>query len=68
MEELFEENVDPIKVYFAVNNQVIIAGDKVIGIDVNAIKNVMEIYKVKNQESCFDKVRKLFDFFKNEDR
>lgn len=63
-EELYENNIDAIKVYRLSKNQVIQLNE---GVDLNllAVKAVMDIYKVKDQEVCLQKVTKLFRYFIN---
>jgi len=51
-----------IKVYFLVRNQVRLApmGD-VIGLDYNAIKFVMDVYKISSKQDIFEKVLQCFE-------
>lgn len=61
-EVLLIENEEALKVYLASKDQLIIAQmtGKIIDIDNKAIKVAMDIYKVKDQARCFDKVRAMF--------
>jgi hypothetical protein len=40
----------------------------VIDLDFNAVKVAMDLYQVKNQRECFEKVRATFHYFLNEGR
>lgn len=42
--------------------------DEVIDLDYVAVKMVMELYQIKNQRECFDKVRSTFYHFLNKQR
>jgi len=51
-----------IKVYFLVRSQVRLApmGD-IIGLDYNAIKFVMDMYKISSKQYVFEKILQCFD-------
>ncbi len=61
---LEEDNVDVVKVFLAVRHHVVlheVSKDKsYLDLDIKAVKDAMDIYKVKNQERCYDRVRGLF--------
>ena len=59
-----EENQDAGTVYIMCRNQVITAGmGEVIDINVQTVKTVMDLYGVKNQRECVEKVTKTFRHF-----
>ncbi len=64
VEPLFEENVDAIRVYFLIQNQLIIAEGKIIDLNFCAVKDAMDMFQILDQKKCYEKVRILFDFFK----
>jgi predicted transcriptional regulator len=57
------ENEDVARVYMATRRQVIIGGNRVIDINIMAIKTMMDLYEVKNQAECMERVRGLFYYF-----
>ena len=68
IEPLFEENIDAIKVYFITQNQLIISMGQIIDLDINAIKIVMDLYEVRDQKRCLEKVMELFNYFRKESK
>ena len=60
MENLLVVNEGAIDVYFAVRHQQVVVGDKITGLDVTAIKSVMDIYGVKDKKGCLEKVLYLY--------
>ena len=62
--EIMAENEDAAQIYLTARRQIITAGmGKVIDINIQAVKTVMDLYQVKDQRSCLDKVRYLFFHF-----
>lgn len=60
------ENEDAAQVYIVTRNQVVNSGMGVADISIPAVKVVMDLYQVKNQLACLNKVRKLFYHFLKE--
>ena len=62
--ELLEENEDIANVYMVTRRQYIIAEmGRVVDINIPAVKDVMDLYQVKNQRECLMMVRRLFHHF-----
>ena len=62
--DLLEENRDAGTVYIMCRNQVVTAGmGEVIDINLQTVKTVMDLYGVKNQRECVEKVTKTFRHF-----
>jgi len=61
---LEEDNVDAVKVFLAVRHHVVLHEvDKdhtYLDLDIKAVKDAMEIYGIRNQQKCFERVRGLF--------
>ena len=61
---LEEVNVDAVKVFLAVRHHVVlheVDKDKAyLDLDIKAVRDAMEIYQVKDQEKCYERVRGLF--------
>jgi len=56
-----EENRDAGTVYIMCRNQVITAGmGEIIDINLQTVKTVMDLYGVKDQRECVEKVTKTF--------
>jgi len=56
-----EENRDAGTVYIMCRNQVITAGmGEIIDINLQTVKTVMDLYGVKDQRECMEKVTKTF--------
>ena len=68
VEPLFEENIDAVKVYFIVQNQLVVSMGQIIDLNINAVKIVMDLYEVKNQKMCLEKVMELFNYFRRESK
>lgn len=65
---MFEENIDAVKVYFIVQNQLVVSMGQIIDLNINAVKIVMDLYEVKNQKMCLEKVMELFNYFRRESK
>jgi hypothetical protein len=64
-----EENQDAGTVYIICRNQVITAGmGEIVDINLQTVKTVMDLYGVKNQRECMEKVTKTFRHFLNKRR
>jgi hypothetical protein len=64
-----EENQDAGTVYIMCRNQVITAGmGEIVDINLQTVKTVMDLYGVKNQRECMEKVSKTFRHFLNKER
>ena len=61
---LLEENYEVADVYIMCRNQVITAGmGEIIDINLQTVKTVMDLYGVKNQRECMEKVTTTFRHF-----
>ena len=59
--DLMEENQDAGKVYIMCRNQVITAGmGEVVDLNLQTVKTVMDLYNIKDQRECMEKVTKTF--------
>ena len=63
-----DENVDAVKVYFIVQNQLVVSMGQIIDLNINAIKIVMDLYEVRDQKRCLEKVMELFNYFRKESK
>lgn len=62
--DLLEENYEVADVYIMCRNQVITAGmGEIIDINLQTVKTVMDLYGVKDQRECMEKVSKTFRHF-----
>lgn len=70
--ELLDENDEAARVYQVVQSQTVTRfngqHDEVIDLDFNAVKAIMDLYGVRDQRTCFEKVRRTFFHFLNEAR
>jgi len=61
---LEDDNVDAVKVFLSVRHHVVLHEvDKdhtYQDLDVKAVKDAMDIYQVKDQEKCYERVRNIF--------
>ena len=66
--DLMPENEEAARVFQRVRGQVIAVGmeGKVIDLNYPAVKMVMDLYGVKNQKDCFEKVVRVFHHFLKE--
>jgi hypothetical protein len=64
------ENEDAFFVFGHVSNQAIFAGMNAVPIDLNypAVKFIMDLYGIKNQRDCFERVLKLWHHVAKIDR
>jgi len=60
--------VDAVKVYFLAQNQLIVSMGQIIDLNVNAIKTIMDLYEVRDQRRCLEKVMELFNYFRKESK
>jgi len=62
VESLLEENEDAIFIFGHVRNQAIFGGMDAVPIDLNyqSVQFVMDLYGIKNQKDCFEKVLKAW--------
>lgn len=58
-------NVEAVKVWAECRTQVIAGIGGVIDIDIMTVKMVMDLFGVKNQKACLEKVRLMFDEYKD---
>jgi hypothetical protein len=66
--DLMASNEDAAQVYMQTRRQVITAGEgRVIDIDIQAVKTVMDLYEIRNQRECMEKVRTTFFHFLKEE-
>jgi hypothetical protein len=61
-EVLFEENEDAFTIYILGRNQLIVGVD-IIDLNYIAIKTLMDLYEIKNQKNCFEKVVQVHNYF-----
>lgn len=63
--DLAEENFDAARIYHIVKRQVRTAGGsgEIIDLDHAAVKFVMDIYSIKNQQKTFEKITQTFHHF-----
>ena len=63
--DLSDENDIDAKVYMMTRRQVVTSGKggQIVDISIPAIKIAMDLYGVKNQVACLNRVRKLFHHF-----
>jgi len=67
--DLLEENHAAGTIYIMCRNQVITAGmGEVADINLQTIKTVMDLYGVKNQRECLEKVSKTYRHFLSQRR
>ena len=67
--ELIEENEDAAKTFMLTRRQFVTADQgQVVDISIPAVKVVMDMFEIENQESCLMRVRNLFHHFENERR
>ncbi len=59
--DLLPENAEAARAFFMVKDQVITAGEKVIGLNILAVCEVMNILGVEDKEDCLDRVLNLWD-------
>jgi len=66
--ELAVENEETAAVYMATRRQYITAGQNNVPVDISipAIKIVMDLRGVKDQESCLSRVQRVWHHFNNE--
>ena len=60
--------MDAVKVYFLAQNQLIVSMGQIIDLNVNAIKTIMDLYEVRDQRRCLEKVMELFNYFRKESK
>lgn len=59
-----EENEDIASVYLVSRRQIILGEQgRVMDIDLRAVKVAMDLYEVKDQRECLDRVRRTFYHF-----
>lgn len=55
---MFEENIDPLKIFFQLLTQFNFAGmGQVTGLNYQSVEFVMRLNNVKNKLDCFNKIR-----------
>lgn len=60
---LIEENQDATRIYFLVQNQLIMGPTGPVDINQLAIHEAMKLYRIKDRKECFEKVLKLSAYF-----
>ena len=70
MVTLMPENAEAASVYRAVQGQVIVLSNgmesKIIDLNYLSVKMIMDLYEVKDQRRCFEKVTRAFHRFLRE--
>ena len=63
--ELEDENEEAAKVYMLTRRQVVAMGmgGQIVDISIPAVKIVMDLFGIKDQAACLNRVRKLFHHF-----
>jgi len=62
--ELKEENEDAAAVYFLTRRQVVTVGaGQVVDISIPAVKIAMDLYGVKDQRDCLNRIRRVFHHY-----
>lgn len=61
--ELMPENAEAVQIFPVVRNQVVTVGDHVIDINIPAVKTAMDLWGIKDQKSCLNKIRAAFHYF-----
>jgi len=60
-----EENEEVAQVYMLARRQVITVGaGQVADLSIPAVKIVMDLYRVRDQKACLNRVRRLFHHFR----
>jgi hypothetical protein len=61
------ENRDAMEVFQVVHGQFMVdMSGNILDLDINAIKIVMDLYRVRAQKDCLGKVQRLFHLYKEE--
>lgn len=64
-----EENQDAGTIYIMCRNQVITEGmGERVDINLQTVKTVMDLYGIRNQRECMEKVTKTFRYFLSQRR
>jgi hypothetical protein len=63
---LDEKNAEAAHVYMLARNQVVTNGMAIVDISIPAVKIAMDLYVVKDQRDCLNRVRRLFYHFLQE--
>jgi len=59
--EILPDNKDAVFIYLKGGNQVIVAGmGDIIGLNYLAFREMMDAYKIQNQNDCWEKVQIIF--------
>jgi hypothetical protein len=66
--DLDKSNEDAARIYRMVQGQVITAGEQIVDLNYQSVKMVMDLYGIKDQRRCFEKVVRTFNFFLSEQR
>ena len=62
--ELMEENAEAAQVYMLTRRQVITVGPgEPVDISIPAVKIAMDLYGVRDQKACLNRVRRVFHHF-----
>ena len=62
--DLMEENADVATIYMLTRRQVITVGaGQVADLSIPAVKIAMDLYGVRDQKACLNRVRRLFHHF-----
>jgi hypothetical protein len=57
-----QQNADAYQIFLLVQNQVIVAGmGDILDLSFPAVQFAMDLYGIRNQRECFEKVKYLFD-------
>ena len=63
--ELAEENAEVAQIYMLTRRQVITVGaGQVADLSIPAVKIAMDLYGVRDQKACLNRVRRLFHHFR----
>ena len=61
MPKVLPENQEVWHIYLRVKNQAIMSMGGPVALDYNAVKLIMDMYKVEDQKTCFERVVNLWD-------
>jgi protein-arginine kinase activator protein McsA len=66
--DLDKSNEEAARIYRMVQGQVITAGEQIVDLNYQSVKMVMDLYEVKKQRECFERVTRTFNHFLKESR
>ena len=64
--DLKEENEDAARIFRVVRGQYIVFGERVVDLNFQSVKVIMDLYNIRDQKACFEKVLNIFHRFLKE--